>query len=123
MTVLNGRYMDVALFATYTVASVAGLILLKSNMAVAKASVLRMDWLSAPVLLSFVGAVLYIGSFGVWLVILDRNELSVAYPVAIGLTLVFSALAASLLLGELLTAGRLVGIGMVFLGIVAITRS
>lgn len=123
MTVLNGRYMDVALFATYTIASVAGLILLKSNMAVAKASVLRMDWLSAPVLLSFVGAVLYIGSFGVWLVILDRNELSVAYPVAIGLTLVFSALAASLLLGELLTAGRLVGIGMVFLGIVAITRS
>jgi hypothetical protein len=44
--------------------------------------------------------VLYIASFLIWLVILGRNDLSVAYPIAIGLTLAFSTLAASIVIGE-----------------------
>jgi multidrug transporter EmrE-like cation transporter len=123
VTALDDRYLNFALFAAYTIASVTGLILLKSNMVAAKGLVVRMDWLAAPVAFALAGAVLYIGSFAVWLVILGRNELSVAYPIAIGLTLVFSTVTASVLLGESLTLGRIVGITMVFLGIVAITRS
>ncbi|RZN15511.1 hypothetical protein [Bradyrhizobium sp. Leo121] len=123
MTALNDRYLDVSLFAAYTIASVTGLVLLKSNMIAAVGFIVRLDWLVAPVALALVGTVLYIGSFAVWLVILGRNELSVAYPIAIGLTLVFSTGTASVLLGELLTLGRIIGITMVFLGIVVITRS
>ncbi|MCP1831719.1 multidrug transporter EmrE-like cation transporter [Bradyrhizobium sp. USDA 4532] len=119
----NERYVDFALFAAYTIASVTGLILLKLNLVVAKELVIRMNWLAAPVAFALAGAVLYIGSFAVWLVILGRHELSFAYPIAIGLTLVFSTMTASTLLGELLTLGRIIGIAMVFLGILAITRS
>jgi multidrug transporter EmrE-like cation transporter len=123
VTDLNGRYIDFALFATYTIASVAGLILLKSNMTAAKELIIRMDMMAVPVLFMIAGAFLYIGSFAVWLVILERNELSVAYPIAIGLTLVFSTLTASILLSETLSIGRMVGIAMVFVGIVTITQS
>ena len=52
MTALNDRYLDFVLFAAYTIASVTGLILLKSNMVAAKGLVVRMDWLAAPVALA-----------------------------------------------------------------------
>jgi multidrug transporter EmrE-like cation transporter len=67
-------------------------------------------------------AALYIGSFAVWLVILGRNELSVAYPIAIGLTLAFSTCTTGVMLGEVLTAWRIGGIALVFLGILTICK-
>jgi hypothetical protein len=48
MTGLNDRYLDAVLFAAYTVGSVAGLILVKSNMATAKT---LLEWLAAAVFL------------------------------------------------------------------------
>lgn len=113
---------DVALFAAYTVTSVIGLLLLKHSL-----PLVRMDWqtgfsINAAMLLLALGACLYISSFAAWLIILARNELSSAYPTAIGLTLVFSTVGASVLLSEALTAGRLVGIGLIFIGILLVTR-
>jgi len=113
---------DIGLFAAYTVASVVGLLLLKHSL-----PLVRMDWQTglsfnaALVWLAF-GACLYISSFAVWVIILARHELSSAYPTAIGLTLVFSSLGAALLLNESLTAARIVGIGLIFLGILLVTR-
>jgi multidrug transporter EmrE-like cation transporter len=120
---LNDRYLDAVLFAAYTIGSVAGLILVKSNMATAKTLLMTRELLTAPVFLSLAGAALYIGSFAIWLVILGRNELSVAYPIAIGLTLAFSTCTAGVMLGEVLTAWRIGGIALVFLGILTIARS
>ena len=56
MTGLNDRYLDAVLFAAYTVGSVAGLILVKSNMATAKTLLMTREWLAAPVFLSHAGA-------------------------------------------------------------------
>lgn len=71
------------------------------------------------------GAALYVTSFLVWLVILSRNELSFAYPVAVGLTLLFSSLVASLVLQEAMSWTRIVGIVVIFAGVwmVSVTRT
>ncbi len=113
---------EVALFAAYTAASVIGLLLLKHALPVA-----RIEWQTGlPITPSTgmlaLGACLYIASFMIWLVILARHELSSAYPTAIGLTLVFSTVGATLLLGESLSALRVAGIGLIFLGIFLVTR-
>jgi multidrug transporter EmrE-like cation transporter len=113
---------DIGLFAAYTVASVIGLLLIKHAL-----PLVRMDWqtgisFDASMLLLASGACLYIASFVVWLIILARHELSAAYPTAIGLTLVFSTLGAAVLFNESLHAARLLGIGLIFLGIVLVTR-
>jgi multidrug transporter EmrE-like cation transporter len=50
-------------------------------------------------------------------------ELSIAYPIAIGLTLVFSTLASWLVLSETISVLRLLGMLLIFIGIVVIARS
>ena len=111
------RSLDVVLFCLYTAASVAGLILLKSNMVAAK------SFLVAPTFIVGIGSVLYIASFLIWLVILGRNDLSVAYPIAIGLTLVFSTLAARIVIGEVVSPARCLGVLVIFFGIWLVTRT
>jgi len=113
---------DIALFAAYTVTSVIGLLLIKHAL-----PLVHIDWqrgvsIDASMLLLALGACLYISSFAVWLIILARHELSSAYPTAIGLTLAFSTLGAAVLLNESLNATRLLGIGLIFLGILLVTR-
>jgi multidrug transporter EmrE-like cation transporter len=113
---------DILLFAAYTVTSVIGLLLLKHAL-----PLVRVDWpatlsVSSPILLLAAGACLYISSFAVWMIILARQELSSAYPTAVGLTLVFSTIGAAVLLSEALTAARIVGIGLIFIGILLVTR-
>jgi multidrug transporter EmrE-like cation transporter len=63
-----------------------------------------------PILYVCAGAMLYIFSFLAWLVILTRQELSVAYPIAIGLTLTFSTIGAVVYLEEPVSIGRTAGI-------------
>jgi multidrug transporter EmrE-like cation transporter len=113
---------DIALFAAYTVTSVIGLLLLKHSL-----PLVRMDWqtglsVDIAMLLLVSGACLYIASFVVWLIILARHELSSAYPTAIGLTLVCSTAGAAVVLSEALTVARLIGIGLIFIGILLVTR-
>lgn len=69
------------------------------------------------------GASLYICSFLLWLILLAKNDLSVAYPIAAGLTLVCSSFAASSLLDEQITLGRILGIAVIFVGIWLVARS
>jgi multidrug transporter EmrE-like cation transporter len=114
--------LDIALFAVYTASSVIGLLLVKHAMPLARA-----DWqsgfaVSASALLLVFGACLYIASFAIWLVILARHELSVAYPTAIGLTLAFSTVGAAVYLAEPLSVLRFSGIILIFLGILLVTR-
>lgn len=114
--------LNLFLYLGYTLGSVAGLLILKTHLPVARQVVEGpIPWLA----LSYVGlgAALYIASFALWLAILTRSELSIAYPIAIGLTLVFSSAASWLILNEAISAMRLGGILLIFAGIIVVTRS
>jgi len=113
---------DLWLFAAYTAASVIGLLLLKHALPLVRADWQAGSFLTVPVLVLAVGACLYIASFAVWLIILARHELSAAYPTAIGLTLAFSTVGATMFLGEPLSPLRLGGILLIFAGIFLVTR-
>ena len=67
------------------------------------------------------GLVVYFGSALVWLFVLSRVEVSVAYPfVALGFIL--TAIAGQMFFGEALTMVRVVGIGLVCLGVAVLAR-
>lgn len=114
---------DVLLFIAYTIASVVSLLVIKAWLPVAKANWNEGLVLSFPTVLVVGGAALYVFSFLTWMVILTRHDLTLAYPIAIGLTLVFSSLSASFLLGETLSLVRIGGIFFIFIGIVLVVRA
>lgn len=67
------------------------------------------------------GLLVYFGAALLWLVVLSKVEVSVAYPfVALGFVL--TALAGHALFGELLTAQRMVGILFVCAGVAILAR-
>jgi drug/metabolite transporter (DMT)-like permease len=68
------------------------------------------------------GVFCYGMGFLIWLVVLSKAEVSYAYPM-ISLGYVFTALLAWQLLGEHVTAIRIVGILVTVLGVVIIARS
>ena len=113
--------MLVLLFAGYTLFSVAGLLMLKNWMPLARAEISDGRWLTVETFGAVLGASSYIASFLVWLVILYRVPVSRAYPVAIGLTLTFTALGSRFLLGETLAVSHVVGIVTVFAGVVLLS--
>ncbi len=64
----------------------------------------------------------YAVSLIVWIMALSRTEVSVAYPMlSIGFAL--NALLAWWLLGEAVTPARMLGIGVIILGVVLVARS
>lgn len=114
---------DVILFSVYTVTSVVSLLVIKMWFPAAISKWSDGALVSAPSVWIGFGAILYVTSFLVWMTILSRNELSLAYPTAIGLTLVFSTVAARLILQEDLSAMRIIGMLTIMLGIVLVVRS
>lgn len=115
------RMLDVVLFGIYAIASVASMVVIKRW-----APVLYSEWAEAgapqPSSIAWIllGVALYGGSFGTWMVILSRNDISVAFPVALGLTLGISTAIAALFLGEVLTASRAIGIVLILIAIILI---
>ena len=115
--------LDSATLVVYTLCSASGLLLMRAGLGQA-----RLDWLNGgvigwPAALASVGIAFYVASFLLWLVILTRNPVSIAYPVAIGLTLIFVGLGAKLLLGEILSPARLGGMALILGGIILVTQS
>ena len=68
------------------------------------------------------GLACYVVSVGVWILGLSRVEVSVAYPL-LSLGYVLNAVAAWWLFGEALTPMRIVGIGIIIVGVYVLTRS
>lgn len=68
------------------------------------------------------GLVIYVGSVGVWLMVLSRAPVSIAYPMS-SLGYVTSAIAAYYLLGEDLSAIRVAGIIVILIGVYMVARS
>lgn len=118
MTIVDGT-----LFAAYTATSACSLVLLKMNMPFFIEWIARSEPFSQNVLLVGLGAALYAISFAIWMAILSRNDLSFAYPVAIGLTLAVSSAAAVVFVGEHISGLRVIGMLLVFSGVFVLVRS
>ncbi len=118
----TGRVLvDVGLFGIYTVASTIGLVVVKSTLPTLQSVPLPGSLLTPAFLQFSCGFVLYVMSFGVWIVILARFPLSMAYPVAIGLTMAGSAVAAIVVLNEAFGALKLFGFILIFGGTVMLS--
>ncbi|RKP52392.1 EamA family transporter [Trinickia fusca] len=68
------------------------------------------------------GLACYVISVGVWIVGLSRVDVSIAYPM-LSLGYVVNAFAAWYLFGEVLSVQRLVGIGIILIGVFVLARS
>jgi multidrug transporter EmrE-like cation transporter len=68
------------------------------------------------------GLACYVFSVGIWIVALSRVDVSIAYPM-LSIGYVVNAVAAWYLFGESLTASRLLGIAIIILGVVIVSRS
>lgn len=68
------------------------------------------------------GLCCYVLSVVVWIVGLSRVEVSVAYPM-LSLGYVVNAFAAWYLFGEVMTMQRLIGIGIILIGVLVLARS
>jgi multidrug transporter EmrE-like cation transporter len=68
------------------------------------------------------GLACYVVSVVVWILGLSRVPVSVAYPM-LSVGYIVNAIAAWMLFGESLTAQKMVGIGMIVVGVVLVTRS
>ena len=110
-------------FGAYVVLGVVGLVLLRANLAAAVPLVRNNQLAAQPVVLSVVGALAYASSFATWLVVLARVPLSVAYPVAVGATLALSSVLAWAVLGEPMTLQLVLGIVMIFAGVLVVSTA
>jgi multidrug transporter EmrE-like cation transporter len=68
------------------------------------------------------GLMCYEVSVVVWILALSRVEVSIAYPM-LSIGYVVNAVAAWYLFGESVTAARLLGIGLIIVGVVIVARS
>jgi multidrug transporter EmrE-like cation transporter len=75
---------------------------------------------SQPFVLS--GLACYVLSVGIWIVALSRVDVSIAYPM-LSIGYVVNAIATRYPFGEALTDTRMLGIAVIILGVVIISRS
>jgi multidrug transporter EmrE-like cation transporter len=112
----------VLLFAAFTLCTSCGLLLFKHGWPAFQEAMAAGRWWSRPALTVALGAGLYAASFLLWLLIASRLPLTIAYPVAIGLSLVAITTGAVLWLGEPLDWIRIAGGGLILVGIALIVR-
>jgi len=108
--------MDIGLFVVYCVTNATALLVMKRWIDDAYLSFVTGSHLG-PLLFFLGGAVLYVVSFSLWVVILARNDLSLAFPIAVSATLVLTTVLGVLTLGETLMPMRIAGIAIILIGI------
>jgi len=69
-----------------------------------------------------IGGIIYVASVLVWLLVLNRTEVSKAYPL-ISIGYIINAVAAYYFLGEHVTLLRMAGIVVILLGVFMVARS
>ena len=67
------------------------------------------------------GLLCYVVSVGIWIVVLSRVPVSVAYPM-LSIGYVVNAFVAYFLFGESLTVLKLIGIGVIIIGVILVAR-
>lgn len=114
------RVRTAALLLYYAAASTAGLTLLSRALRGEQfgdaGDLARM--ISEPGVL--LGVALYASSFTTWLVILTRETVSTAYPIAIAMTYIATIAASATILDEPISAMKSAGIALVAIGAVII---
>ena len=70
-----------------------------------------------------VGSILYFGSFFLWLILLSRLNLNIAFPINMSLIFILSTLGSVLILKENINMVHFLGIILCLLGIIAINLS
>ena len=86
------------------------------------ANVLPIGWKIATQPYIVGGLSCYVVSVAVWILALSRVEVSIAYPM-LSIGYVVNAVAAYMLFGEAVGVQRLVGIGIIILGVYVVARS
>jgi multidrug transporter EmrE-like cation transporter len=107
---LSGRGLLLAVGTS--VCSALGIVMLKRGL---EGGVVHIVPLAAGILIYGLGIVL-------GMLLVGRYALSVAYPIVVGLSLVFLAAASALALGETLSPLKLAGTALIVLGVVLLTR-
>lgn len=113
------RPLDLILSVLCALLTTLGMIGLKT----ALPEVLTLPALLGQVLPLIGAAAVYFLGLGLWTVALARNEMSIAYPIGIGLSLFSATLGGHWAFGEALTVGKLAGGGFILLGAFLISRS
>jgi drug/metabolite transporter (DMT)-like permease len=112
-------FYNILIFAAYAIFSGSGLIILKIAMSQRPLSLDNIFQIFINMKF-FIGLFLYGCGFMVWLVILSKFKLNIAYPIAISLFFVVSGLGSYFILKESFSLQHIVGIVLCFLGIVLI---
>jgi uncharacterized membrane protein len=68
-------------------------------------------------------AVLYVACFGLYLLLLAKVDVSQIFPATIGVSMLFVALVAMLMLGETMTVSRVAGMASIVIGVYLVSRS
>lgn len=87
-----------------------------------RANILPVGWQLATEPHILGGLVCYVISVVVWILALSRVEVSIAYPL-LSIGYIVNAFAAWYLFGEAVTVTRLVGIGIIIVGVYVVARS
>lgn len=69
-----------------------------------------------------IGLIIYVGSIGVWLMVLSRTQISIAYPLA-SLAYVTVAISSYYILGEELSIMRIAGTIVILIGVYIVANS
>lgn len=112
----------IALMAIYAVNSVAGMVMIKLWLPNVQAAWTSGQSMVRPGLMLSLGAGLYVLSFLTWMIIIARSPLTVVYPIAVGVTMVLSTVSAILFLNENLSLTAVLGMFLVFSGVVLLCR-
>src|SRR4051812_34879206 len=104
---------DLLLLTGYTLGTVGGVLILKYSLSELRADYLTGSWQLPTILIALFGGLIYVAGAVFWMVILSRNELSIVYPIAVGVTVLATTCAAIVLFAESFTFWRLVGCGFV----------
>ena len=112
----------VLLYAGSAVTTCAGLLLVKYWLPAARLAWRNGDAWSRPTLSVGAGALLYMLSFALWLLIVERLPLSIAFPTAIGVSMIAIALGSVLVLSEGIGWGQIIGMLLILAGIALVAR-
>lgn len=111
------------LLVVYILISATALIVLRGSLPQALPQLRAGDWLTPNTLAALGGAALYITSFLIWLGILARTPVTLAFPIAAGASMALTAAGAALVLGERMTVTQHVGLVLVIAGVALLSRA
>jgi drug/metabolite transporter (DMT)-like permease len=114
-------FYSILLFLLYALSSGSGLILLKRAVSGVKIEYSIKGILNIISLELVIGFILYAIGFVCWMVILSKMKLNIAFPVAMSLFFIVSALGSYFILKEPFTPKIIIGIVVCLIGIILVT--